>query len=988
MRKKVFGEILLLLLLSLVPLWWFRGEQMLIGHDSGFRLLPVEHLKNLFYSWNSYINLGKDWSLYKAFLVTQFPEAFFSFMTGSVLWGQRLALIFWFFSIGFGMWLGIYLVFSEQKYRLFRLWSAVFAMYNFYIFQGWFIGERAKFSLFAALPVAIALLYRTIVRNAPIARNAVYFGLLYFLLNGGGSPPLYGSTVVALFIIYVWFSVSSIRKNGWGDFKRCVGIGGVFLVSFLVLNFYWIFPQLRLYITTYAQALGDSGGIDGLVAWEQGISKNASLLNLLRLQGIPDWYDNVNNSFAQTFITNPLLITLSFLPIVFTLVCGMYLFKGYLTKKHEKEHQFFIGLALVLGIGLIFAGGSHPPFGFLFVWAMRHLPGFAIFRSSFYKFAPMVWIPIILLSGYALNRLISSLRSKLLAIALSVLCIGYILAYHYPFFTADVFTFMNPFSTRVSIPSYVTEMGQFVNTSTKTDARILILPALDSGYYNVLLDTSSWGYFSLDILPRSVMSRGLIANDNDASPIITSMYEALRNNDKARFMQISDVLGITYILWRDDAMYKNPYDDNRSIISQKKNFISWSFVKVKNIGLWTLYMVPTPQPLPRIYAASSVFTTYGTTISHSDVLTKFAKDEKTITIDTIPLSIAEPVDSISSLDIVQATCVACSQKERDRINNDILLVDPSYQPGSLLFERKERIERKALERASSIESKIDAQVTIANTKLQRTKWYMQNNKQQEAITNFEDYQLIMNTVVKQVSGLTGKTKNDYALRIHSFLQAQQRYVETIGIDMEQKKTQTAAIAGFEQSMLNAVWMTTDNSTYKFEAEIPQTDTYTIVSNLPNSALFIDEQPVTKKEILITEGYHKLSVFADSKLINSTDPIYFVRNRTVDKPFGNLSFTKINPTKYSGEVISSSKAVILVFNEQFDRRWKMAIDGKTVPEENHIRADGYANAWVLELKDTHKFTIYYEPQNAFYVGGIITLIGLIGSFIVIKRIIYE
>jgi len=183
-------------------------------------------------------------------------------------------------------------------------------------------------------------------------------------------------------------------------------------------------------------------------------------------------------------------------------------------------------------------------------------------------------------------------------------------------------------------------------------------------------------------------------------------------------------------------------------------------------------------------------------------------------------------------------------------------------------------------------------------------------------------------------------------------------------------------------------MTTDNSIYKFEIEIPQTDTYTISSNLPNSALLIDEQPVTKKEILITEGYHKLSVLADLKVINSTDPIYFVRNRTVDKTFGNLSFAKINPTKYSGEIVSSSKRLILVFNEQFDRRWKMAIDGKTVPEENHIRADGYANAWVLELKDTHKFTIYYEPQNAFYVGGIITLIGLICSFIVIKRIKYE
>ncbi|MFZ2025180.1 MAG: hypothetical protein WAV51_02790 [Microgenomates group bacterium] len=977
MRKKVWGEIVLLLLLSLVPLLWFRDGQMLLGHDSGFRLAPLEHLKNIFYSWNPYINIGKDWSLYKAFLITQFPETLFSAITGSVLWGQRLALIGWFFTLGFGMWLGVYILFSDQKYRFLRLWSSIFAMFNFYVFQGWFIGERAKFSLFAALPIAIALFYRSIIQRKSIGINALYFGVLYFLLNGGGSPPLYGSTVMTLFICYVWFSIYAIRKNGRTEIKRCLTVGCAFLLSFIVLNFYWIFPQMHLYLTTYAQALGDNGGMEGLIAWEQGISKNASFINLLRLQGIPDWYDNTNNLFAKPFLTNPLLVFLSFVPAFITFVGSIFFVRGMVTQKVEKNYQLLIGLFLVLLVGLVLAAGSHPPFGFLFTWAMRHIPGFAIFRSSFYKFAPMVWIPIIMLSGYTLHRCILSIRSKTLALLISSVLLGYILAYHYPFFTKDVFTFMNPFSTRVSVPSYVNDMGQFVNTTTEKDARIAILPALDSGYYNVLLDTSSWGYFSLDILPRSVMSRGLIANDNDANQMITRLYESLRTNDRDRFIRIAETLGITYILWRDDAVYKNEYQDNRSIVWQKKNFLSWSFVEVKNIGLWTLYKIPASVAVSKIYIGSDIITAHGKDVSHADVFMAFAQNKETIVVDTIHASAATLLDTVSTMDVTQATCVACSQKERDAIDNGLSITDLTYAPGSILFKRKEYFEKTSLETATSIQSTIDAQIMIANTNLQKAKWNTLQNNLSESAVNFEDYTVLMKTVIEEISSLTGKIKNDYVIRILSFVQAQKHYVATMGIDENQKEVSKNIVA-FEKTLRAESWLTTDTTTYKIEVEIPQTDAYTVHSAIPLHRVFIDSQSTSSGTVSLTEGYHKITVLNQDALLPTIENIYFVREKPSTKSSGQVRFTEIHPSSYSGEIMASSSPSTIVFNEQFDVRWKLLVDGKAIPEEYHIRANGYANAWVLELQDTHTFSIVYEPQRTFYIGGMVTMLGLLGG----------
>ncbi len=124
-------EVLFILLLSLTPLLWLKGNEVVLGHDAGFRLNPLEHIKNLLYSWNPISNFGVDWSLFKGFLVTQIPETVFTSLTGSLPQGQKLSFIFWFFIMGISMYIFIKNFFPQKKFWIFRLFSSTFYMFNF-----------------------------------------------------------------------------------------------------------------------------------------------------------------------------------------------------------------------------------------------------------------------------------------------------------------------------------------------------------------------------------------------------------------------------------------------------------------------------------------------------------------------------------------------------------------------------------------------------------------------------------------------------------------------------------------------------------------------------------------------------------------------------------------------------------------------------------------------------------------------------------------
>ena len=158
MQRKIFyRELLILCALSLLPLFWLKPGEVVMGHDSGFRINVLSYYKSLVYAWNPVVNFGVDWQLYKGFLLTQLPEFIGTIITGSWGIGQRMIMVFWFIAIQASMYVLVQTIKPEKEHWVFRLSASIFYAFNFYILQAWFIVERAKFSLYAALPLSILL---------------------------------------------------------------------------------------------------------------------------------------------------------------------------------------------------------------------------------------------------------------------------------------------------------------------------------------------------------------------------------------------------------------------------------------------------------------------------------------------------------------------------------------------------------------------------------------------------------------------------------------------------------------------------------------------------------------------------------------------------------------------------------------------------------------------------------------------------------------
>lgn len=133
----------------------------------------------------------------------------------------------------------------------------------------------------------------------------------------------------------------------------------------------------------------------------------------------------------------------------------------------------------------------------------------------------------------------------------------------------------------------------------------------------------------------------------------------------------------------------------------------------------------------------------------------------------------------------------------------------------------------------------------------------------------------------------------------------------------------------------------------------------------------------------------------------------------------ITFQKINPTRYDVEVKNATHPFFIVFSESYNPQWKAYIKDKSfvpgdviayyenvnvkevnhgmkftpgdvlylfkesVNDDEHFLANGYANAWYIDPKETGRtdfvITLYFKPQSYFYLGLFISGFTLISCF---------
>lgn len=876
MNKKII-EIFLILLLSLTPILWFSGDKLLLGHDSGFRLSPLEYVINLYYSWNPMFGFGSDHSLNKGFMVTLLPESAATFLTGSLRDGEIFTFVFWFFVIGMSMWVFSNAFFPGNKFWFLRIYSSIFYMFNFFLLQGWFIAERAKFSLFAALPLALLILYKTFTKEYSLIKGSILIALLFFLLNGGGSPPLYGAIILTLSLCTLYFLGISLRLKKYSSAFYILKTVFAFAILAIVVNAYWVIPQLYLAFSSYSSALGSQGGVDGILGWESVVSKYVSILNLLRLQGIPDWYENVHHAFSEDYINSPVLIIASILPIS-TVILGFLYFPRFAAKL--KNTKLILFLAILLIVSALFTAGSHPPFGNFYVLLVKYIPGFAIFRSAFYKFGPAFWFSMIFLSGYFINLFLLTFikGKKTVYLAGSIIILG-IVFYHYPYFKGSFFTWSPPFTTMVKAPDYVLEISEHARKNAQ-DSRILLLPMLDPTPPNA--DSYTWGYWSLDTLPLVFFKSSIISNSGEGKAAVDDLYDFLKEKERPNFEYLAQILGIDTVLWREDVIFGDKVSTSENTGYLTDSFFENNPKLLKKSGDWSLYESTSSAVQDMVSVPSSLF--------YSEAPFSLGKSLESLGKPLNPGVFELGNDQSNSVlkkyadkEIVSATCILCLQNKFWDLQRQDYVPVVRILPGSIFYPYilwKE--ERLNAESRNDPEKKIDFNLSVATKRIQEIYWLNlreDNEKSSEEIgRNVERYKTALTEAMNSVKNLPDETRNDYLLRILEFIQLQHNYLVKIPYKAE-IPGQYNRLSNFQASSYRKLYeearFTKGKAESNYLIQVVTSGDYLI--NVEDQdkygyQIFVNGNLVQDGAIYLGEGVHELDLVSDDTDINGQNRI--------------------------------------------------------------------------------------------------------------------
>lgn len=576
--KKIGIEIFIIFVLSLTPLLWFKTGTILVGHDNTYPLEPRIFLSNRLSTWTENF-FGHDQSFILGTIPIHFIDAIPSLLGFSLQDGQKIVYVFWFFLIGLSAYILGWTLRPQSS--LFRLTAVILYQFNYFILQGWWIGEKSKFSAYIALPLLLSIVFLVSRRRISTLIGAITASLILFVFNGGGlyGIPLFGGAFVAIGMLVLFKSLAYMLARDFRSLCRLMVFCALTLVLSILMNSYFIVPAYAKAHSAVAPEASSIGGVSGVISWANQISANASYLNLFRLQGIPEWYDNPEHPYGKFILQRRIFIAISFL-------WPFLVFASFFVAKKTRNDRLVTYFFVVYLVGIFFAAGTHPPLGFLYQFFIEKIPGFIIFRSPYYKFAPAVFLATAYLIAYGIDSLWRKLR-----ILASLILVVMIFVYHYPFFSGNFFTWRSQFSTRLSIPSYVYEFGNWLNYEKPDDGRVLLLPP---NTIDRLYSTYNWGYLSFQAIPTLLSKKSVVINNDqlnaDERAMVKALYQAIEERDDTIIQKLTRILGISYVVIQSDAIS----DPNSLVVIDGRLYSdavgsSNQFIYLRTFGAWDLY---------------------------------------------------------------------------------------------------------------------------------------------------------------------------------------------------------------------------------------------------------------------------------------------------------------------------------------------------------------------------------------------------------------
>lgn len=673
----------------------------MLGLDTGF---AIDHIKFFQYRMNTWManpNFGVDMSTEMGLLPYVSIPAIIYYLGVPLLEVQKILLVGWFFILGTSSYLFFRELFPKKSQWIIRLGGVFVYLFNFHLYAFFLQGEQPMLASYAILPLFTLILYRFAIKKTRLVKTTALLGITYLVFGSGGirGIPLIGPVILTSLTLFVYFGILNWKKEKFSYVLRFTFLFILFVALAVPLNAFWILPFVNSFSHEFSTQVTIAGGIDGAIGWAKFISTHDSYLNLFRLQGDNNWYF-FPFLWSNNYLVNPILILASF-------VFPIFAFTAPILAKDKETRRIILFFVILSLIALFFSAGAHAPFGELYTFMMKHIPGFATFRSAYYKFMPTVYFSYAVLISFTAYSLIEKTK-KNIRVPLGILFLVSILIYHYPYFQNTNSDFNKPFTTMVKVPKHVSEFGEMVSKAD-TPEKTLVLPQTNT---RNTVKTYSWGYYGAFSIFALVTDEPYVQYDaylfNDsANSLINTLYTKLRDRDLLGFNNAARTIGIKYILLTKDVAFnyktipmEDP-NDYEKVLSDTSHFRkTWSS------GPWTLYEILDNNILNVINVIPSVSVIYP---NASELSTYFSLSSNSFVLaDQIDPALLSKL--AKSEELIGYPCISCTLltvQELPKIEYQNVL------PGSLLYSIKLKRDEELFANATTPEQKVDVALGLS-----------------------------------------------------------------------------------------------------------------------------------------------------------------------------------------------------------------------------------------------------------------------------------
>ncbi len=562
-KNALLQDLLVIFLLGLVPLLWFKGGIAVAGSDAVYPLYnPIKFYTARFFMWDSRFGAGMPSAIYATSLFYYLPQAICNFFGMSAIISQKILFIFWFLMIEVAIYYMVAVIQAKPN-RLQRLIAVCFYAFNPLVFNIWEVGKAANISAYVGMPIILAFMIKGLRKDISYFKAAIYIGLFSLLVSEwGASPPIFAMPLLLIVSYAIFYIINRIfSKDAFKNICNVISFFALIILIFIGINAFWWLPYLREVVARLMASVNYGLGAFNLANWLKGISTHTSILNVSRFQGAWDWYYDARVNvpyvpYAKTYFTNPFLI-------IWSVLIPALAYSAIIIKK--KFHEvFFVVMSI---IATVLACGAHMPTGKFYLWMTENVPFFQVFRSPYYKFALIISLAYSYLISVTLIYLYTKIKNCCKRTILHqkynlnsmiptvfiiiILCCNFI--YSYPMLNGQVIRIREPgtsFSVGIKVPNYIIDFVKFMDKQ-ENDYRIIALPSLPLNGYR-------WGYVGPPHLLTLLSLKSILygnSNATDTDKLKNTYYNALYERTTPLAANILNVLNVKYILVHNDAWY-------------------------------------------------------------------------------------------------------------------------------------------------------------------------------------------------------------------------------------------------------------------------------------------------------------------------------------------------------------------------------------------------------------------------------------------------